>query len=319
MTDAEGRFAGRILRDAGQPYGWPIRVPAPFYEPADMAELPQQMPRRGVAELELPPIELRRGVDVRGIASGEDGKPVAGAEVEAIWYGPGGGAKALLARTDRAGGFVLHGIDPIAELNLTAWDGFAGAGVVTVRAAAAEERPIALSLSPRNTVPIGGRVVNAGGRPIAGAAVRLRRQVRSKDGHVILDDAVAARDGSFVLHTGADGRFRTRGRFPMRGEYYAEATAPGRLSARSSATAAEHDSGKLADLVLRRIRTALGQVVDRQGRPVAGARAAVGRWADADRGPHRGRRPVPPARRPRRVGSAPCGEGRLPALLATDR
>ncbi len=101
----------------------------------------------------------------------------------------------MLAHTDRAGGFVLHGIDPIAELNLTAWDGFAGAGVVTVRAAAAEERPIALSLSPRNTVPVGGRVVNAGGRPIAGAAVRLRAQLRGKDGRVILDDAVAARDG----------------------------------------------------------------------------------------------------------------------------
>ena len=94
-----------------------------------MAELPQQMPRRGVAELVLPPIELRRGVDVRGIVVGEDGKPVAGAEVEAIWYGPGGGAQASLARTDRAGGFVLHGIDPIAELNLTAWDGFASTAV----------------------------------------------------------------------------------------------------------------------------------------------------------------------------------------------
>ena len=46
-------------------------------------------------------------------------------------------------------------------------------------------------------------------------------------------------------------------------------------------------------------------------------RAAVGRRADADRGPHRGRRPVPPARRPRRAGIDPRREGRLPALLCS--
>ena len=48
------------------------------------------MPQRGVGELALPPIELPRGVDVRGSVAGEDNKPVAGAEVEAIWTAPEG-------------------------------------------------------------------------------------------------------------------------------------------------------------------------------------------------------------------------------------
>ena len=35
VTDGSGRFAGRIPRDVNQPYGWPIRHPAPFDTPAD--------------------------------------------------------------------------------------------------------------------------------------------------------------------------------------------------------------------------------------------------------------------------------------------
>ncbi len=141
MADAAGRFAGRILREVNQPFGWPIRIPAPFFTPADQAEIPQSMPPRGVAELEMPPIALRRGVEVQGVVVGEDGKAVAGAEVEAIWGSEEGRSQASLARTDRSGNFTLHGIDPIAELSLTAWDGFASTPAVTIQTQATAERP----------------------------------------------------------------------------------------------------------------------------------------------------------------------------------
>jgi hypothetical protein len=271
LTDATGRFAGRILRDVSQPYGWPLRFATPLFQPADMMEAPQRMPQAEMTELDLPPTELRRGADVRGDVRGEDSRPIAGAEVEGIWYSSQGAAQSALARTDRSGGFVLHGIDPIAELNLTAWDGFAASPVVAGRAAAAEQGPIALTLSPKGTAPLAGRVVDAAGRPIAGAAVRLWRQLRFKNGRIVLADPIAAGDGGFVLHPGADGRFRARGRFPAAGEYYVEATAPGRLSARSAAVPIARESDKPSVLVLRRVRTAEGRVVDRQGRPIAGA------------------------------------------------
>ncbi len=64
ITGADGRFAVRVLRDVSQPYGWPLRFPSPLYRPADAIEVPQRMPPAGEAELNLPPSELRRGVDV---------------------------------------------------------------------------------------------------------------------------------------------------------------------------------------------------------------------------------------------------------------
>ena len=271
VTDAEGKFAGRIVREVNQPFGWPVQIPTPFFEPADVVFAEQNMPPRGRDELALPPTELPRGVDIRGSVIGEDRQPVAGAEVEAIWTTAEGMAQVVLARTDRGGGFTLRGVDPLADLSLTAWDGFASTAAVTVRAEATRNQPLALMIGPKNSTPIGGRVVDSAGVPIAGAAVQIRRQVRAKDGRVIVVDPIADEDGSTVFRTDSDGRYRTRRRFPASGESYAEASAPGRLAARSPARPMAEQSGKPAVLVLRRLREVEGRVVDRQGQPVAGA------------------------------------------------
>ena len=58
VTDASGRFAGRIPRDETQPFGWPVRDPLPFYESNDFPAPPQRMPKEGISELDLPPAEL---------------------------------------------------------------------------------------------------------------------------------------------------------------------------------------------------------------------------------------------------------------------
>ncbi|HZW31549.1 MAG TPA: hypothetical protein VFF52_12630 [Isosphaeraceae bacterium] len=271
VTDAQGKFAGRIVREVNQPMGWAVRIPAPFFEPADMVYPEQNMPPRGSDELGRPPTELPRGVDVRGSVIGEDHQPVAGAEVEAVWTMPEGLTQVVLARTDRSGGFTLHGVDPLAELSLTAWDSFASSAAVTVRAEAARTQPIALSISPKNARPVGGRVVDSAGMPIAGAAVRIPRQVRAKDGRVIVVDPILDEDGSIVLRTDVEGRYRTRRRFPVSSEFYAEATAPGRLAARSPAIAMREQSSKPPVLVLRRVRDVEGRVIDRQAQPIAGA------------------------------------------------
>ena len=52
--------------------------------PVDRAEARQDLPPRGVNEATLQPVELPRGVEVRGTVVDERGEPVAGAEVEAI-------------------------------------------------------------------------------------------------------------------------------------------------------------------------------------------------------------------------------------------
>ncbi len=268
VTDGTGMFSGRIVREMTQPFGWPVRIPAPFIEPADITLPSQRMPLREVREFELTPMVLARGVDVQGTVVGEDNKPVAGAEVEAIWTGAEEQAWSALARTDRTGVFTLHGVDPIADLKVTAWDGFAGTPEVTVRP---DARSITLTLSAKHTTPVGGRVVDTAGQPIAGASVRIWRQLRNKAGVVIAVDPITAGDGSVALRTDADGRYRSRRRFPAHASYYAEAFAPGRLTARSPAIDLAEQSRKPPVLVLRGLRTIEGRVVDRQGQPVAGA------------------------------------------------
>ncbi|MGP0063617.1 MAG: carboxypeptidase regulatory-like domain-containing protein [Isosphaeraceae bacterium] len=268
VTDAAGTYAGRIARELIQPYGWPVRIPAPFFQPANMTFPRQGMPQRGVVEAELSPMVLVRGVDVNGAVVGEDGKPAAAAEVEAFWDD---GRQVVRTRADRTGAFTFHGVDPLAELHLTAWDGFASTPEVTARAEAAAARPIALTISPKNATPIGGRVVDADGKPIAGASVRIRRQVRTKVGRAIIVEPIAAEDGSVVLRTDAEGRYRTRRRFPARASYQVEASAPGRLASRSPAIDAAGPVDKPPILVLRRVRTVEGRVLDRRGQPVVGA------------------------------------------------
>ena len=93
-----------------------IRVPGPFFMPVDRAEARQDLPPRGVDEATLQPVELPRGVEVRGTVVDERGEPVAGAEVEAIR--PGALPWVRSARTDAAGRFVLHGADPAGRAGL---------------------------------------------------------------------------------------------------------------------------------------------------------------------------------------------------------
>ena len=97
VTGVDGTFAGQIVRELNQPYGWPVRIPAPFFYPTDQAEAPQGMPRRSSVELVLPPTDLPRGVDVKGTVAGENNKGVAGALVEAIWTTADGMAQAAVA------------------------------------------------------------------------------------------------------------------------------------------------------------------------------------------------------------------------------
>ena len=118
----------------------------------------------------LPPAELPRGVDVKGLVVNEQGEPVAGARIGAGWERTKAMIDFVAWRTDKGGRFVFVGVDPIAELRLTAWDGFAGvAAEVTVGARAAQSEPIVLIIDAKNTVPVGVRVIDLAGNPIAGA------------------------------------------------------------------------------------------------------------------------------------------------------
>jgi len=266
VSDSEGKYSARVVREVNQAFGWPIRMPRPFYQPEGAPEAPQRMPTRDHAELLLPPLELSRGVDLPGVVLDEAGKPVAGAEVEAV-YG-----QAILTRTNTQGQFVLAGVDPLRELKIEARLGDASsARTAILRAGNTATSPLSLTICRGRISRLAGRVVDRSGRPVGGAAVRIWRQIR-REGRSFLKEPLAGEDGRIVLRTGVDGRFRTTRPLPPGDEYVVDAAAPGRFPVRTEAQTLTGGDRSVPDIVLPGVRTVTGQVIDHQGQPVAGVR-----------------------------------------------
>ena len=271
VSDSQGNYSARVVREVNQAFGWAVRIPRPFYEPNGAPEVPQNMPTRDRAELLLPPLELSRGVDLPGVVLDEASKPVADAEVEAI------SGQAILTRTDSQGRFVLSGVDPLQELKLEARRGDASSGRTAIlRAGNIATSPLSLTIRRGAISRLAGRVVDRAGRPVGGASVRIWRQIR-REGVSFLKEPVPGADGSIVLRTEADGCFRTTRPLPRDDEYVVDAAAPGRLPGRTEGLKLSGGDQSVPDVVLPGIRTVAGRVVDRQGQPVAGRpRASVG-------------------------------------------
>jgi hypothetical protein len=266
VTDTEGRFAGFLLGD--QPYAFLYSTPRPYFIPADAPESGHLLPPEAT-EYTLPPIELDRGAAVRGAVVDEAGRPVAGALVRASWEPAGGLLQSLTTQTDGRGEFRLEGVDPLTDLRLTA--SFRGASTgAPARARADAGRPVTLRISPANTVPLAGRVVDAAGRPIEGASVRIGSRTRTTKGQVWRRDP-ARFDDRDDLGTDAEGRFRTPYGLPREVEYQAQVRIAGRLPGQTEwVQPRDGQEAIFPDAVLRRLRSASGRVVDRQGRPVGG-------------------------------------------------
>jgi len=115
-----------------------------------------------------------------------------------------------------------------------------------------------------------GRVVDTTGMPVAGAEIRIFRKVKSADERSTRNELISL--GAEALRTGADGRYETQFAFDAESPLRVVALAKGMLAGRSRwITAGDTPSVDVQDIVLRRLRTVPGRVVDRQGRPVAGA------------------------------------------------
>jgi hypothetical protein len=162
VTGVDGKYQGCITRENFQPYGWPIRIPNPFFHPSAERDIPQRMPPAGINELVLPASELPRGADVPGSVVDEARRPIAGALIEATWAHSSGSVQLVTAGSDSNGRFVLHGVDPLAELTYKARlaDSVSAGGVIA-RAEASLTKPIVVAISPRNSVSLGGRVIDS--------------------------------------------------------------------------------------------------------------------------------------------------------------
>ncbi len=302
-TDAEGRFV--LFERPGFRPGIMVSPP----EGSSLIWLGSRFPMipEGVAEFDLPPIELLRAGTVRGIVVDEHGEPKPRATVQASWIAREGanglGGRAQSARTDARGEFLIDGVVAEGDVSLTAFapDGRRTRQVVRSRAGRMLARLVVESFV---STSLAGRVVDSSGRRVGGAKVRIRARKRYRGWPATVDDLVEVR-GAYTITTKVDGWFRTPMILDPELEYAALVDADGYEPARTAWTAAR--ARTFRDAVLRPqavqgLAAVEGSVRDRVGKPVAGA--AV--WIASDAGPPiRARRPMPAAGSGWRASSAP--------------
>jgi hypothetical protein len=279
-TDAEGRYTAYV-----EDYGGvtPLIAAVPKNYDYPLLTINTVPVPTGAMEVTAEPYILARGVSLRGRVLDKDGRAVPWAEVRALWTRPERYYEEVRSWTDRDGTFVLDGIESGAKVGVTAFAASGSAGPVAVRAGGTD--PVTLVVNPAATLSLAGRVRDPAGRPVPGAIVRFRSRVPDPRGHRMFDRTLllANRDS---VRTGADGRFQTPGRLPPGFEFRAAVEALGYTSATSDwLEPAPGTTTSFPDFVLRpvpRLCEVSGRVVDRQGRPVAGA--VVFQSGD---GPHR--------------------------------
>jgi len=272
-TDADGRYTFRSI--AGKAHVWAPRA-APGYVGSPGLNRDDIVIPEPPGRVDLGAVELLRAAPVRGEVRDEGGRPVAGAAASGAWSGAtplGNSGGSGSAKTDAQGRFVLDGVAPGAKVMLTARlrD---RATLAPTPADAGAEAPAILTIVPRATVAVAGRVLGPVGLPVQGAEIRLHSRRIKEDQSNPFGNQVTL-EGYAQIRTGPDGTYRTPKELDREGrEYRAEITAdgfhPGKIG---WVPVGPGDVLELPGLTLRRSltsRVVAGRVVDAEGRPVAG-------------------------------------------------
>jgi hypothetical protein len=241
-TGHDGRYSGYAPPAGAQinlmavPSGYTI----PLYGRAQIAI------RDGAVDQALPPVELMRAGEIRGLVAGKQARPGTGAVVEAFWNlnedGEGTGEHRLTTRTGPDGRFIIPGVPEGAEVELSARQ----RALRTPRPRRARVgEAVILHLTESNGVALDGRVLDDASHPIAGAHVHLRAR---RDA---MDELVEVENGC-VFIADAAGRFRTPAELDPDGQYTAYASAPGYLTERTPWTVGR--SGSFPVISLRPVR-----------------------------------------------------------------
>lgn len=274
-TDARGRFAAVVPPGTVRFSFSAFEMPAHYFLPPGIPSWVDFEVKEGEARHECNPPRLRKAAQVLGRVVDEEGRPVAGVSVMASWISAeyGKNPNSVRVETDVRGEFVLGSIAPKAEVRAWVSSGTIVESDTAIVPEAGEGEPIALRLrkptAPTPALALSGRVLGAGGRPLAHASVVV--QYRPPDQRMFSGSNFSF-EGSDNIRTGPDGRYRTPALLPLGNEYRIAAQAPGYEPARSGWVVAP--AVEVPDLTLRRAvgtREVAGQVVDSAGKPVAGA------------------------------------------------
>lgn len=268
-TNEAGEYSGYVL--PGLTYLTLARLPPDYYVPN--AIVPKETIREDAKQMTFKPLVVAAGAMLSGRVVDATGKPVAEAEVVGTCPRSDIADRNVYARSDRDGNFMLPGATPNAYVKVMA---FSASGITTDPAIgdAHDAEPMTIIVDPSNAVSVSGRAVDAGGRPLSGAAIRVL-PLHFDLNRRLVDSGVAAFDGSERLYTDAEGRFITPQQLRPDWGYRVEVDAPGMTPVRTEPLGPTiWHTTDFGDIVLTptpRLRAVAGQVVDESGRPLAGA------------------------------------------------
>jgi tetratricopeptide (TPR) repeat protein len=209
---------------------------------------------------------------------GPDGLPIAGARVALrVLHGFGGTlavvpdslADSLATSTGPDGTTTISYLaarDQLAAVRITA-DSIGSQDFVLVEQPGRGLEPPVFTIKLKSTWPISGRLVDENARPVEGQVVEVWSR---GNGSWLAANLVGFKEGP--LRTKTDGSFETPANLQHGSAYRVAIRAEGKDPIFSDWITIQEKSHNLPLLVQRSLRTIRGRVVDRQGKPVGGAR-----------------------------------------------
>ncbi|HEX5445988.1 MAG TPA: carboxypeptidase-like regulatory domain-containing protein [Pirellulales bacterium] len=269
--DEAGGFSGYVL--PGLVGRAVVLLPPDFYFPAQ--SMPTPAVPEGAKEITLEPLRVAAGTTLAGQVVDSAGQAVAGAEVVGELPRPDpampdNASRVFFALSDRDGNFMLQGVPPNGKLSLTAAS-VRGVTVAPVEVNVRGADWVTVPVSPESALSASGRAVDAKGRPVAAAAVRIIAETRERRPRA----SFLSFDGRGQIDTDAEGRFATPKQLSPDRNYGIEIDAPGITPVRTETIdPAVWRTLDFGDIVLSptpQLRSVAGQVLDEDGKPIGGA------------------------------------------------
>ena len=209
------------------------------------------------------------------LVEGPDGKPIAGALITPRLISifgkdpaevPDSLAQPLVSSTGPDGKATLNYLaarDLLMAVRVTA-DAIGTQDIVLIQQPRGSE-PTLIAIKFKPTTHVAGRVVDQVGQPVANHVVEIWSR---GDATWLLPNTVDVKNGP--LRTRADGSFQTPDNLMVGSTYRVAIREEGKDPIFSDWISVSEKPETLPPFVLRPLRTVRGQVVDRQGKPVAG-------------------------------------------------
>ncbi len=269
-TDEKGRYTFRCLPGLVRVghFRYPkTHVPAPVRQNWEDFTVPEPPKLIELATREV----LPAAPPLRGKIVDETGRTVPGASFEATWRLDGGGGNSgasLHSNADDNGNFLFEGIGPGSTVTITAkHQDRRTPGPIQFQAG--EAGPVTISITKVLAFAVAGRVIGPGGAPLADVSIQISFWEKRPGLTNFPDQA------KIGVKSGPDGTFQTLKELEQKpGVVRAEINAPGFFPTSTAWVPATSDVVTLPDLTLKRqkgLRVVSGRVVDREGKPLAGA------------------------------------------------